>query len=479
MGELPLPLGFGYTPIALSGIGLRVLGEWTPGWTEWSNKASKGGRVLMRGMLLAVAVTGIMALAPIGLRAQGDKPPSKTEPQWKDRAEYDLYEAITKDNNPQTKLEKLVQWKEKYPSTDFQSLRQRNFLMTYAAAGKVPETLNTSREMLAADPNDFYALYYTAFETPLLATTGTKPTEDQLSAGEKASNAIINGPQKPADVADADWNQIKTAAQAIAQKTLAWIALQRGQFESAEAQLKKVLAANPNDSEVSYWLGIAILSQKKTDRYSEAFFDYARAAAYDGAGALAPVGRATVKAQLEKFYTQFHGSTEGVDQLLQLAKNNPTAPPDFKIKSTADIQNEKDAMEAEAAKLHPELTLWKNIKTELTGANGATYFESSMKGAMLPELTGKVISMEPAAKPKKILISIDSGTVPDATLVFDAPLPGKVDPGTTLKFKGEPESYTANPFMVTFKVDKANLDGWTGTNPKPVTRTPVRRRPAH
>src|SRR5256885_6110791 len=120
-------------------------------------------------LLLAVAVTGIMALAPMGMWAQGDK--SKTEPQWKDRTEYDLYDAITKDSNPQTKLEKLVQWKEKYPATDFQSLRQRNFLITYAGVGKVQEALGTAREMLAADPNDFYALYYTAFETPLLATT--------------------------------------------------------------------------------------------------------------------------------------------------------------------------------------------------------------------------------------------------------------------------------------------------------------------
>jgi tetratricopeptide (TPR) repeat protein len=436
----------------------------------------------MKGMLFAVAVTGIMALAPMGLRAQGDKPPAKTEPQWKDRAEWDLAEAISKDPNPQTKLEKLVEWKEKYPSTDFEGLRRRNFLIAYSGTGKVQETLSTAKDMLAADPNDFYAIYYTALETPFIASTGAKPTEDQLSAGEKASNAIINGPQKPADVADPDWNQAKTGAQAIAQKTLGWIAWQRNQFESAEAQLKKVLAANPNDGEVSYWLGIVILSQKKTDRYPEAFYDYARAAAYDGAGALAPVGRNTVKSQIQKFYTQFHGSAEGFDQLLQLAKNNPTPPPDFKIKSTADIDNERAAREAEEAKLHPELTLWKNIKTELTGANGATYFESSMKGAMLPELTGKVISMEPATKPKKVVIAIENGTVKDATLVFDAPLPGKVDPGTALKFKGAPESYTADPFMVTFKVDKANLDGWTGTNPKaPVrtTRTPVRRRPAN
>jgi len=432
-------------------------------------------------MLLAVAVTGIMTLAPMGLRAQGDKPPAKAEPQWKDRTEYDLYDAIIKDTNPQTKLEKLNQWKEKYPSTDFEGLRRRNFLMAYAGVGSVQETLATAKEMLTADPNDFYAIYYTALETPFLAATGSKPTEDQLSAGEKASNAILNGPQKPADVADADWNQVKSAAQAIAQKTLGWIALQRNQFETAETQLKKVLAANLNDSEVSFWLGIAILNQKKTDRYPEAFYNYARAAAYDGTGALAAAGRTTVKNQLQKFYTQFHGSADGFDELLQLAKNSPTPPPDFKIKSTVDLDKEKAAADEVYAKAHPELALWKSIKAELTGANGPAYFESSMKGAMLPELTGKVISMTPPLKPKRVVIAIESGTVPDATLVFDVPLPGKVEPGTTLKFKGEPESYTANPFMVTFKVDKANLEGWTGTNPKaPVrtTRTPVRRRPA-
>jgi hypothetical protein len=434
----------------------------------------KGRRLL----LLAVAVTGMMALAPVGLRAQGGKPPASTEPQWKDRAEYDLYDAISKDTNPQTKLEKLVEWRDKYPSTDFLAIRQKFFLTTYAALGKVAEALNTAKEMLAKDPNDFYALYYTSFESPLLAATGSKPTEDQLSAAEKASNAVLSDPKKPAELADADWNQVKSAAQTVANKTLCWVALQRNQFEATEAQCKKVLASTPNESEVSYWLGIAILQQKKPERYSEALYDYARAAAYEGQGALAPKGRETVKGLLQNFYTKFHGSTEGLDQLLQQAKNNPTPPPDFKIKSIVDIQNEQSAREAEEAKLHPELALWKSVKTELTGANGATYFDSSMKGALMPELTGKVISIEPAMRPKKVVIAIENGTVPDATLTFDTPLPGKVDPGTPLKFKGEPLSYTANPFMVTFKVDKTNLVGWTGTNPKTPPRTQVRRRPA-
>src|SRR5207247_11390560 len=96
-------------------------------------------------------------------------PPSSSEPQknWKDRAEYDLYDAISKDTNPKTKLEKLNQWKEKYPATDFTDLRQTAFLTTYAALGQFQDALNTAKESLARDANDVTALYYTAFLTPM------------------------------------------------------------------------------------------------------------------------------------------------------------------------------------------------------------------------------------------------------------------------------------------------------------------------
>ncbi len=83
--------------------------------------------------------------------------------------------------------------------------------------------------------------------------------------------------------------------------------------------------------------------------------------------------------------------------------------------------------------------------------------------------------MEPATRPKTVVIGIENPNVPDATLKFETPLPGKVDPGTTLSFSGVADSYTANPFMVTFTVDKKNLEGWTGTNPAPVRRTRPRR----
>jgi hypothetical protein len=104
-----------------------------------------------------------------------------------------------------------------------------------------------------------------------------------------------------------------------------------------------------------------------------------------------------------------------------------------------------------------------------------------MKDALLPTLKGKVVSMTPALKPKTIVLAMADGsnsTTGDATLKFDAALPGKVDAGTELTFEGIPESYTASPFMVVFNVEKDKLHGWTGKNAPaaPVRHKPVRKK---
>jgi len=112
----------------------------------------------------------------------------------------------------------------------------------------------------------------------------------------------------------------------------------------------------------------------------------------------------------------------------------------------------------------PQLFLWKTLKRALTDPSyGPDYFNSSMKGAMVPQLKGKVVKLEPEVAPKTIVLAIEDGKTPDATLKFDVRLPGKVPIGTELSFEGLPESYTASPFMVVFGVEREHLHGW----PKP------------
>ena len=108
----------------------------------------------------------------------------------------------------------------------------------------------------------------------------------------------------------------------------------------------------------------------------------------------------------------------------------------------------------------PELHLWKVIKKSLLGPDGAEYFETSMKGAMVPPVHGKVVRLDPAVAPRIVVLAVEDGTTADATLKFDHRLPGKVKAGTELIFEGVPESYTASPFMIVFDVNREHLQGW-------------------
>lgn len=435
-------------------------------------------------VLLTVAVTGILSLSPFCVSAfaqtAGQSPATQTgQKNWKDRAEYDLFDAITKDTNAKTRLEKLNQWKEKYPATDFMEQRRALYLTTYTSLGQVQDALNTAKDILSQDPKDYAALSVEAYYIPI---TKQQPSPEDLDTVEKAANAILGG-AKPANVSDADWAKNKPAAESMAHTDLGWVAMNRKQYDTAESEFKKSLGIDPNSGQVPFWLANVILAEGKPDKYSEALYYYARAAAYTGPNALLPAGQQQVKDILTKYYTKYHGSNEGLDALLNQAKGSANPPANFRIVSVADIEKAKLQKEEAEAKANPALALWKSIKEALTGANGASYFDTSMKGALLPGgvngikyFTGKVISMEPAVRPKTVVVGIENGATPDATLKFETALPGKVEPGTQLSFAGVAESYTASPFMVVFNVEKKNLEGWAGTNPAPARRAPARRR---
>ena len=419
-----------------------------------------------RHLLMAAVALGL--LAPAWMTGQ-DQPAAAQGAQspYKDQAEYALYDSILKDTNPKTKLDKLQEWQTKYPETNFMKERKALFLDTYIKLNQPKEAVAAAKVILADNPKDFTSLYYTMYFTRALA--GNNPTPDVLDQGEKAAAGIVaNIDTPPPNVTDAQWKGARTGVETLAHSTLGWIAMQRKNWDAAEGEFQKALQLDPNSGETDYFVGTVIASEKNPQKMSAAMFYFARAATYDGAGALAPAGRQQVLDYVKKAYKGYHGSDDGFNDLVALAKAQTAPAGDYHIatvKEIADAQQKKD--EADAAS-HPELTLWKSIKTQLTGADGATYFGSSMKDAQLPTLKGKVVKLTPEVKPKVLVLALEDGTTPDATLKFEMPLAGKVDVGTELSFEGVPESYTASPYMVVFNVDPDKLHGWTGKNaPRP------------
>ena len=332
-------------------------------------------------IVLAIAMTAVFILAPAGMRGQATAPSSQ-QPQknWKDRAEYDLYEAITKDTNPKTRLDKLQQWEKQYPQTDWSAERQTLFLTTYFALADAKNATEIAKQILAKDPKNFSALYIILTFTQALA--GTNPTPDVLDQGEKAATALLaNLDTPPPNFTPDTWKAQRPQVEELAHTTLGWINMQRKNWAAAEAEFQKSLQVNPNSGQVDYYMGTSIASEKDIKKMPTALFYFARAATYEGAGALSPAGRQQVMTYVQKAYKSFHGSDDGFNNLIAAVKSQPVPPSDFSIKNATEIAEAQAQNEEEWNKAHPQEALWKSIKAALTGADGATYFASKHPAA--------------------------------------------------------------------------------------------------
>lgn len=79
---------------------------------------------LSKHLLLA---TVVLSLAMPPWMAAQDKPAAAAGPQYKDPAEFTLYDSILKDTTPKTRLDKLQEWQTKYATTDFEKQRKQLF----------------------------------------------------------------------------------------------------------------------------------------------------------------------------------------------------------------------------------------------------------------------------------------------------------------------------------------------------------------
>jgi len=208
--------------------------------------------------LLLLAIATLLPVAVV--RGQAPKK------DWKDGgAEYKFYDAAVKQTDNTKKLDALNAWKAKYPTTDYNMERLGHYLLTYQALNQPERVLETGSEILAADPKNLPAVY-------LMTAAGTrlaKPTPQQLAIVEKAANSLTADLDsfKPAAASDADWAKNKPDLLSLGYMTLGWINMTRKENPAAEKNFVECLKVNPNNGQVSYWLGSVIIAQRNPDTY--------------------------------------------------------------------------------------------------------------------------------------------------------------------------------------------------------------------
>jgi hypothetical protein len=253
---------------------------------------------------------------------------------------------------------------------------------------------------------------------------------------------------------------------AYAKVQLDWAAEQQGP-DAVIARLK----ADPTRIDLNIWLGQRYVGEGKTDpkKIVLALFHYARVIAYDGPGAAPAQTKAGSKKYFDRQYVGYHGSPDGADQLLAIAKANSTPPDGFDIKSITVIDEERQKEEEAKRKANPMITFWTDTKTALVSGTATldAIKDAELPGTQVPGVTkfkGKIVSMTPALRPKKLVVAVEKDGVADCTLLLDMPLPGKMDVGSEIEFSGVVKDVSKDPYMLTLTVEKANIDGWTGKN---------------
>jgi hypothetical protein len=159
-------------------------------------------------------------------------------------------------------------------------------------------------------------------------------------------------------------------------------------------------------------------------------------------------------------YVNYHGGSDGLDELKAQAKANPLPPADFKIENATAVSARK---QAQFEKEYPELAMWMKIKGALAAPDGASYFENGMKNTAAPKLKGRIIDGKPACRSKELIVAVpepgQQTAQPVITLRLDSALAGKPEASDITWEGAVPTTFTPDPFMLTMDIEKAKIEG--------------------
>ncbi len=400
--------------------------------------------------------------------------------KWKNDQEQTLGIAAANEKDPAAQVEKLDKWKHDFPESDYAEARTGAYLVAYGQLKRFHDAIVAAQELRKKHPDNLDLLRIIFSDVPQIKP----PSDDDLAALVDASKFIVDHPDdvfstknKPANQTQAQWDQLKPQMVAYAKNQLDWVAEQKG-IDAVIARLKE----DPSRIDLNAWLGQQYVTQGKADptKIVLALFHYARVSEYDGPGAAPAATKSGARRYFDKQYAGYHGSADGADKVLAVAKANAVPPDGFTIESITAISERKIKEDEEKRKANPMITLWTDTKTQLTGDGGQAYFDqikdALMPGTAIPGVTkfkGKIVSMTPAIRPKKLVLAVEKDGVADCTLVLETALPGKMEVGSELEFDGVVKEFTKDPYMLTFTAEKDNITGWTGKN-APAGRGPAK-----
>jgi len=397
-------------------------------------------------------------------------PQAAAAKSWKTRDEYDAFNAMANEKDPNKKISLADAFLQKYANSDFKDLAYTVEMQTYRQLGQTDKAVDAAHKVLQANPDSPDALQFLIFVFPFTYDPKAPDHDAKLAEAEteaKHGLEVVSKLQKPANVPEDQFNQAVKSLRDTFNGTVGFVDLQKKDYAGAITADKAAAEDNPTDEYVFYRMGLAYLYSDPHD-YDNGIWYLARAVA------LAKTANDTNAAEFEKYlkqtYVGYHGNDDGLKDIETQAATSPNPPSGFKVAK----------MEAPKKTGNPLIDQFNDMTYPLKlGGEMAQKQWDGLKGQPL-EFGGSVDSVEKGSDSGTYLVRIDILDQSKATPgVYDIELKDTKQPnvknlqaGDLIRFKGTMDSYTATPSLVITVVGEV-------TDPDPLPdKPPGKEKPA-
>ncbi|HEV2112550.1 MAG TPA: hypothetical protein VGR50_00290 [Terriglobales bacterium] len=396
-----------------------------------------------------LAILALVAALALPLMAQdpsSQAQPGTTQPQQKkeikDPAEYNSYVAAIGMSDSGQKAAALEQFVAQYPNSVMKGDALQQIMGAYQQANNIPKAADAATKLLQAEPNNVAALYLLALINKANAQTGNaQAAAAARQYGERGLQALPGFTKPDAMGADAYESARKQMAAGF-NGAAGFGAFMAKDYPAAQKYLSAAVQATPDDFLTNYQLAAAYLEMKPLNPLG--FWYGARAISLSKSS---PQVNTQITKYVQTKYENYHGGTDGWDQILAAAASSSNPPANFTVtQETPATRAAKIASSGDPKTM--DFGSWQIVLTD-ADPQVADNFWNQIKG--VPQaFQAKVIEADKG----KLLVAatVDAMTAnkADTEITMAAPIPVKLIPkvGETIGVQGVPMSYDKNPYLL-------------------------------
>jgi tetratricopeptide (TPR) repeat protein len=395
-------------------------------------------------------------------------------------AEYNQYQAATKETNPQQKVKLLDDFVKAYPNSTLMPYVYRDYYTTYMALKNYAQVIEYADRMIALgdkiDATGKLEAYYTRAQGFYLGMADKSlQTPDALNKARDAALAglkALEDLKKPDNVEAAQFETQKKGVKVLFNAVAALSSTTLKDYTAAAGYYKTLLSIDPNDAVSHYRLGIVDL-QMAPPMGTDGFWELARAIS------LKIPNDAQVRAYLKNQIIRYQQPAcdklvdEQVNELLTLAASATEKPATLNVPSAADLQKARD----DTANFIPAL---------MAGGDAGKAMWLASCGLEYPDVGVRVME-PPTSEGDSVLLKVFRGATPEeieaattsnmTVKVEGQPDAKKLEKDAVVRFTGTLSGYTQNPFMLTWEKAKINMEDLP-TDKGPAKKAPAKKAPA-